>query len=465
MIFNKNLTNIIVSSSPGIISIILSFFTIPIYLKYLGLEKYGNFLILHILLSVAMITNFNLGKIASIKMQKVIKKTKNSIISTTIFTSIISSTLVCLFFYSIYLILINFNYNFTFNNIKILFYALFFSNIYVTLENISKGLKYYFLSSFGNLIFYSFSLSLPALFILLDFNNYQDVNTLFSISICIKIFGILLILLTLIYKKFINFNFSLPILKNFFVYVKWQTLSSAYVQIFDFFDKYLIKIFLGAASLSLYSIPQQIAGKLSVISDGLISVFIPKISSSKNKKKSFEILNSNFYGFFYIIGFFLILINPFIDELLIWWLKASASLSMVYLFKIFLMISFYICTTHIISTFLDTQNLSKKNSEIETFVLIFFIIGLIISVYYKNINYFAYTMLIRSLIAFFIKAFYIKKNLFNFNILILQNILLILIFFLSIYKNFILFYFFSSLFLILIFYNFPREAIKKEFLQ
>ena len=128
---------------------------------------------------------------------------------------------------------------------------------------------------------------MPALFILLDFNIYQDVATLFNISLCIKIFGILVILFTLIYKKYIELKFSPQILKDFLDYGKWQTLSSAYIQIFDFFDKYLIKIFLGAASLSTYSIPQQIAGKLSVISDGLISVFIPKISSSKNKKKNF----------------------------------------------------------------------------------------------------------------------------------------------------------------------------------
>ena len=465
MIFNKNLGNIIVSSTPGLISIFLSFFTIPIYLKYLGLEKYGNFLILHILLSIVMITNFNLGKIASIKMQKVITKTKNSIISTTIFTSIISSALVCLFLYFIYLILINFNHNLVFSNYKILFLALFFSNIYVTLENISKGLKFYFLSSFGNLIFYSLSLSLPALFILFDFKSYESVNSLFSISVYIKISGILLISITLIYKKLLTFSFSSLIIKDFLAYAKWQTLSSTYVQIFDFFDKYLIKLFLGAANLSLYSIPQQIAGKLSVISDGLISVFIPKISSSKNKKKTFEILNSNFYGFFYLIGFFLILINPFIDQILIWWLKADANLSIIYLFKIFLIISFYICITHLISTFLDTQNLSKKNSQIETFVLIFFIIGLFISVYYKNINFFAYTMLIRSLVAFFIKAFYIKKYLLNFNILILQNVIFILIFLFSINKSFQLFYFLSSLFLLLLFIYFPKEIVKKEFLK
>ena len=464
MIFNKYLGNIIVSSSPGFISIFLSFFTIPIYLKYLGFEKYGDFLILHILLSVVMITNFNLGKIASIKIQKVATKIKNSIISTTIATSIITSAFVCVFFYLIYLLLINFNHNFIFDNYKILLFALFFSNIYVTLENISKGLKYYFLSSFGNLIFYSLSLSLPALFILFDFKNYENVNSLFYISVCIKIFGILLIFFTLIYKKILNFNFSSLIFKDFLAYAKWQTLSSAYVQIFDFFDKYLIKIFLGAASLSLYSIPQQIAGKLSVLSDGLISVFIPKISSSKNKKKIFKILNSNFYGFFYFISFCIILINPFIDELLIWWLKTNATLSIIYLFKIFLIISFYICITHIISTFLDTQNLSKKNSQIETFVLIFFIIGLIVSVYFRNINFFAYTMLIRSLITFFLKAFYIKNFLLNFNILIIQNIIFI-IFLFNINENFQLFYFFSGLFLLLLSFYFPKEIIKREFLK
>ena len=142
-----------------------------------------------------------------------------------------------------------------------------------------------------------------------------------------------------------------------------------------------------------------------------------------------------------MIGFLLILINPLIDEILIWWLKANATLDIIFLFNIFLIVSFYICIAHIISTFLDTQKLSKKNSQIETFVLFVFIIGLITSVYYKNINFFAYTMLIRSLVTFFIKAFYIKKILLNFNILILQNIIFILIFLFNINKNFKLFFF------------------------
>jgi len=465
MIFNKHLRNVLVSSLPGTISIVLSFFSIPIYLKYLGFEQYGNFLILHILLSIAMITNFNLGKIASIKMQKVAIETKKSIISTTVVISIISSGIISLTLYLIYSFLIKNYYSLIIYNYELFFLALFFSNIYITLENISKGIQFYYLSSLGNLIFYSFSLSLPALFFIFDFEIIVDVKYLFVISFLFKIISIFIIFFVLIYKKFLNFNFSYLIIQNFINYAKWQTLSSVYVQIFDFFDKYLIKLFLGATSLSLYSIPQQIAGKLSILSDGLISVFIPKISSSKKKKRTFEILNSNFYAFFYLTSFSLIFINPFIDEILFLWLKTNANPEIYYLFKIFLLIAFYICITHIISTFLDTQNFSKKNFQFESIVLIFFIFGLVISVYHKNLNYFAYTMLMRSMIIFFIKAFYIKKYLINFNILIIKSSLFTSIFIFSLKNSYEIFYILSALYFAIFVLFAPKEIMKKEFLK
>ena len=109
----------------------------------------------------------------------------------------------------------------------------------------------------------------------------------------------MILILFLFYKKLISVQkLSKIILIDFKSYAKWQTLSSTYMQIFDFLDKYIIKIILGSASLSIYSIPQQIAGKLSIVSDSLISVFLPRISSSRSKKIKHEILNSNFYGFF-----------------------------------------------------------------------------------------------------------------------------------------------------------------------
>ena len=458
--------NIIISSIPGFISIVLSFFSIPIYLKYLGLEKYGNFLVLHIFLTIVMITNFNLGKIASIKMQKFSNINRKSIISTTIFVSFIASFFVSSALYIVYLFAINHYSGLVLYNDKLFFFALFISNIYVNLENICKGVRHYYLSSVSNLIFYSFSLSMPAFFIISDSKIYGNIQTLFEISIFFKILSIFLLVITFAYKKFFNSNIlSELIIKDFILYSKWQTLSSTYVQIFDFFDKYLIKIFLGAANLTLYSIPQQIAGKLSIISDAIIAVFIPRISSRKKTKDILDILNSNFYVFFYLVGTCLIIINPFLDEIIKWWLGKNINLKIIYLFKIFLLVSFYICITHIISTFFDTQYKSKKNSQIETIILIFFIFGLVVSVYYKDINYFAYTILLRAMLTFVIKAIVVRKNLINFKMLIIQNLIFCLIFLFSILENYYLFYISSIIFITMSATNVPLTLIKKEFLK
>ncbi len=466
MIINKYSGNIIVSILPGIISILLSFFSIPIYLNYLGFQEYGDFLILHIFLSIVMVTNFNLGKIASIKIQKVSNSFKKSIITTTLFVSFVSSLLITLILYLIFNY-IKFNYeNLISFNLNLFFFALFVSNIYVTSENIFKGIKKYYISSISNLIFYSFSISLPAFFILIDNKNYNDVEELFKISIYFKTLSLLILLTILIFKKFFNLNIlTNMITKDFVKQAKWQTLSSIYLQLFDFLDKYLIKIFLGSSNLAIYSIPQQISGKLSVLSDGLISVFIPRISSSKKFLDKKKIFNSNFYGFFYFIGFSLILVNPVLDDIITLWLDENNNLKIIFLFKIFLIVSFYICITHIISTFLDTEFKSKINSKLETFILIIFIFGLLFSIYKSSIDYFAFTILLRSIFSFFIKLNFIKKFIINFKTLILQNIIFICAFLSSVLDNYYLFYSFVVIFLLISLKNFPSKILKKEFLK
>tara|TARA_B100001250_G_scaffold220967_1_gene189544 strand:+ start:1 stop:1200 length:1200 start_codon:yes stop_codon:yes gene_type:complete len=399
-------------------------------------------------------------------MQKFSNNNRKSIISTTIFVSFIASFFVSSALYIFYLFAINHYSSLVLYNDKLFFFALFISNIYVNLENICKGVRHYYLSSVSNLIFYSFSLSMPAFFIISDSKIYGNIQTLFEISIFFKILSIFLLVITFAYKKFFNSNIlSELIIKDFILYSKWQTLSSTYVQIFDFFDKYLIKIFLGAANLTLYSIPQQIAGKLSIISDAIIAVFIPRISSRKKTKDILDILNSNFYVFFYLVGTCLIIINPFLDEIIKWWLGKNINLKIIYLFKIFLLVSFYICITHIISTFFDTQYKSKKNSQIETIILIFFIFGLVVSVYYKDINYFAYTILLRAMLTFVIKAIVVRKNLINFKMLIIQNLIFCLIFLFSILENYYLFYISSIIFITMSATNVPLTLIKKEFLK
>ena len=64
---------------------------------------------------------------------------------------------------------------------------------------------------------------------------------------------------------------------------KWITLNGVLIQFYDLFDKYLIKIFLGPIAVATYSIPQQLTGKLSIISKSLSAFLLPDLSKKKNK--------------------------------------------------------------------------------------------------------------------------------------------------------------------------------------
>ena len=251
---NKYIKNLFISSSPGLLSIFLSFFSIPVYLKYLGYEEYGNYLILHILLSITMITNLNLGKIASVRIQKVINyETKKIIFTTLLFSSISSALITILFLFHTAIILF---FEFIFFENSIYFYlSLFLANIYVTLENLCKGKKFFKLCSLSNLIFYSISISAPCFYLIYGSENFQNALDLFRISFLFKIIGVMILIFVFILQKLISVQkLSKIILIDFKSYAKWQTLSSTYMQIFDFLDKYIIKIiFRFSQSINLFN--------------------------------------------------------------------------------------------------------------------------------------------------------------------------------------------------------------------
>ena len=101
---NKYFNNILISGLPGILSIFLSFFSIPIFLNFLATELYANFLIQHSILTLGMILNLNIGKFAAIKIQKVNKNKKKLSLSiiTSFFSGLILSTityLIILYFF------------------------------------------------------------------------------------------------------------------------------------------------------------------------------------------------------------------------------------------------------------------------------------------------------------------------------------------------------------------------------
>ena len=91
-----------------------------------------------------------------------------------------------------------------------------------------------------------------------------------------------------------------------------------------------------------------------------------------------------------------------------------------------------------------TQLFNQKNFQLDTMILILFLCGIVICINLKEINYFAYLVLIKSIAAFLIKLRYLDKAILNLKILIFQNILFLIIFFfkLKVLIHFIFYHFF-----------------------
>ena len=245
---NKHTKNILVSLTPGILSIFLTFFSIPIFLNYLNKDIYANYLIQHFILTLGMILNLQLGKIASIKIQSLKNKNKKNFIITTIFYSLFLSIILSTLTY-IFLIIALKNYNLFQINLSILI-GLILTIIYITLEYIARGLSCFKETSFSNLIFYSMSMSVPAFLVLSNINENLILNNLFNISLIIKSFSIIYLFIILSNKKtFVDAKINLRLIKTFTFHSKWMTLNALYNQIYDYLDKHLIKISMGLSNL------------------------------------------------------------------------------------------------------------------------------------------------------------------------------------------------------------------------
>ena len=148
--------------------------------------------------------------------------------------------------------------------------------IYLTLDGILQGFKKFNLLSVVNFIFYTLSLNLPSIYLLI--NDTLNFKSLIIFSIFLKLISILIIIFCL--KKYFKLNYNKSLKYNFYLkfkkYSKWYSLHMLNLQIFDFVDKYLIKIFIGPAALAIYSIPYQLAGKLTILSKSISAVLYQK---------------------------------------------------------------------------------------------------------------------------------------------------------------------------------------------
>lgn len=415
-----NLSDIFFSGLPGIISIFLTFFSIPIFLKYLGTHEYSSYIMSHIFLSLSLLFNLNIGKITSIKIQKLNIKKKSIIISNAIYISILIALLTSSI--SIFLIREIFydkgNFNF-----YLIFFGLFISIIYVNLEYINKGLRNFKISAICNLVFLGGSIALPSFIILISPNKVY-IENIFTFSIILK----LLTFLFLIYyiTKKIGFNFKNINTKHFQQFKNqsvWMTLSNTYNQLFDYLDKYLIKIFLPPIIFINYSIAQQIASKITIISQAIISVLLPNLSKS-NQGKQKEILSLYFYLFYLPCLLFLLIGYDFFDNILVWWLKKNFNIQFLNFFYLFLLLTFIACCSHILISFFEANFKAKQNTIYESYSIFPFIILLIFLIYKQNIFGAIILILSKEIILFFFRLNHIKTQILSPKLLILSTIFL-----------------------------------------
>ena len=135
--------------------------------------------------------------------------------------------------------------------------------------------------------------------------GFIDVNKLILVSILIKFFILVIMITNIINKKLLVKSKKNRLLKYIKVNSLWITLYNLLVQFYEMFDKYVVSIILGPISLSLYSIPQQITGKLTIISRAFGSYLLPYLSGGKKNLDFNQSINIFFE--LYTINYFLII--------------------------------------------------------------------------------------------------------------------------------------------------------------
>jgi O-antigen/teichoic acid export membrane protein len=463
------LLNSFYSFLPGIFSIFISIFSIPIFLKILGDSYFGQYLIQNIFLSLGFLFNFGLYRIIIINFDK--KKNLKNISQNTYYFYI--NLLLGFFFTSILMMLffILGKYH-PFKTLdlllnKYIFFGIILASLYFTFESILRvNGKFKILSAY-NFFFNSIAFTLPSFYLLGKKNltdNYEILNypeEIFAIVIYIKFIIIFVTYIYLIKSNILNiYNLNINLFNNYKLLIKeifFATIQSLSFFLNNITDKIFVKITLGNQYLSVYSISQQIAAKSTVLITAISTVFFPKVSKeirNSRKIKLFKYIIRITIVFTGLINFFSF---PFLEIILQFWLGKNFSLTYVILLKIFLFYSFYASLNFVISQYLDSEKLNKNNSLIDiSFYFISIIFFLFIFIYkIEKIEFFAYIILIREFLLLLFK--YSKFNIYFKDLKneLLISILMTIFFIISIfYSNLHLDLFLISVLLIaILFFN------------
>ena len=435
---NKKLfTNATILSLPGILAIFISLVSIPIHLKIAGAENYGNFIIFHFLLTLGSLLNFGIGKSIVISSNNYPKKSKAVSYQGIKYTVILGAIILLLF--TIF-ILVNrsISISLIFNNPVVLnyfFVGMLTTIFYVSFEGVLQGNQKFKSLSFYNFIFYSLSMSVPS--ISLIYFKESSLENLILLSVLIKLSTILIMFYIIIQNNLAKKSDNRILFNNLKKNSKWLTLNSILVQFYDLFDKYLVKIFIGPIALASYSIPQQLTGKLSILSKGFSAFLLPFLSKKNYPGNDF---NATIKIFLIFIPISIFLLFPLFELFLRLWLGSEFNNYILELTKVFSLSVIFSCASHILVTKFEATQTLKRNLKIEFYLMPFFLATL----FYLAINSFSIfaigiLILIKEIILLFFRLNLLKKTINNLKIYYIYSIIFLFILFFS-FNNLIVFY-------------------------
>ena len=369
---HKLLINSSILSLPGILSILLSLTSIPIHLSIAGVENYGNYIIFHFVLIISSVLNLGIGKSIAVSINNHPKKNKEISyrgIEYTFFVIFITFLILIIFF--------NLN-QFTFISkliddtlISYFLFGIVLTILYSSLEGIFQGNRMFKFLSFFNFIFFSLSLSLPSLILLI--NAELSLKKLIIFSMIIKFLTISLMFLIIFLNDLVSKSNNRILFLNLKKNARWLTLNNILVHFYDLFDKYLVKIFLGPIAIATYSIPQQLTGKLSILSKGFSAYLLTNLSSKKHDNSVFNYSLRIFLNFIPILIFILF---PLYELFLNFWLNDQYSQEILLLTKIFSLCAIFSCASHILITKFEASKTLGRNLKIEFLFMPIFIYSL-----------------------------------------------------------------------------------------
>ncbi len=395
------LKNSTVLSMPSIIGILLALVAIPIHLQINGKVDYGNYIFFHFIIFFGLLLNFGINKIVAIEVAK------NKNVSSIIKQSINISFYLFLIIFIIGIILSYLSKNFFY--FSAITFGLCTTVFYLTLDGILQGLKKFKTLSFVNFIFYTISLNIPSISLVYKNISYEK---LIVFSIIIKVIAILICMNSLIIyiKKKIVLNYSF--FNKLKRYSKWYLLFNLNIQVFDILDKYLIKIFIGPAALAVYSIPYQLAGKITTFSKSISAVLLPEISYGNRRDKINFNQSINLYTL--MVPILLLLIFPILDDFLFIWLKDQFSEKILDLTKIFIIIAWLSGISHILITYFEGKKKIKYNTLLELYFIIPFLTALLFVLFkFENLIYISIILFAKEIILLFFRSQKIKNKINN----------------------------------------------------